>query len=64
MGGIGARASSLARVSHLVTGPEALAFVSLLDHTADVWADEEFRLVELSSTVARWSRPRTSSGRC
>jgi hypothetical protein len=25
--------------------------------TADVWADEDFRLVESLSTVRRWSRP-------
>ena len=44
-------------LNHLAAGPEALAFVSLFDDTADVWADEDFRLVESLSTVSRWSRP-------
>ena len=44
-------------LNHLASGPEALAFVSLFDDTADVWADEDFRLVEALSTVSRWSRP-------
>ena len=44
-------------LNHLATGPEALTFVSLFDDTADVWADEDFRLVEPLSTVSRWSRP-------
>ena len=44
-------------LNHLVAGPEALTFVSLFDDTADVWADEDFRLVEPLSTLARWSRP-------
>ena len=44
-------------LNHLATGPEALTFVSLFDDTADVWADEDLRLVESLSTVSRWSRP-------
>ena len=44
-------------LNHLVAGPEALTFVSLFDDTADVWVDEDFRLVEPLSTVSRWSRP-------
>ena len=44
-------------LNHLVTGPEALTFVSLFDDTADVWADEDFRLVEPLSIVSHWSRP-------
>jgi hypothetical protein len=44
-------------LSHLAVGPEALRFVSLFDDTADVWTDEDFRLVDNLSTVARWSRP-------
>ena len=44
-------------LNHLVAGPEGLTFVSLFDDTADVWADEDFRLVEPLSTVSRWSRP-------
>lgn len=31
--------------------------VSLFDDTADVWADEDFRLLEQVSSVARWSKP-------
>ncbi len=44
-------------LNHLAVGPEALRFVSLFDDTVDVWADEDFRLVEGLSTVAHWSRP-------
>ena len=40
---------------------DALAFFHLLhtlfDDTEDVWQDEDFRLVEDLSEVARWSRP-------
>ncbi len=32
-------------------------FVSLFDDKADVWREEDFRLVETHSEVARWSRP-------
>ena len=45
-------------LSHLlVAGPEALTFVSLFDDTADVWTDEDLRLVNSLSTVSHWSRP-------
>ena len=44
-------------LNHLAAGPEALNFVSLFDDTVDVWADEDFLLVEPLSTVSRWSRP-------
>jgi hypothetical protein len=44
-------------LNHLAAGPEALRFVSLFDDTTDVWTVEDFRLVELLSTVARWSEP-------
>jgi hypothetical protein len=44
-------------LNHLAAGPEALRFVSLFDDTADVWATEDFSLVEGFSTIARWSRP-------
>jgi hypothetical protein len=44
-------------LNHLAAGPEALRFVSLFDDTADVWAEEDFRLVEPLSAVARWSQP-------
>ncbi len=44
-------------LNHLGTGPEALSFISLFDDTADVWTEEDFRLVEPLSTVSRWSRP-------
>jgi hypothetical protein len=33
------------------------ARLSLFDDTADVWAEEDFRLVESISDVSRWSRP-------
>lgn len=44
-------------LNHLAAGPEALRFVSLFDDTADVWTQEDFRLVEPLSTIARWSEP-------
>ncbi|MCS1407247.1 MAG: hypothetical protein M2R45_00404 [Verrucomicrobia subdivision 3 bacterium] len=44
-------------LNHLTAEPEALAFVSLFDDTHDVWADEDYRLVEPLSTVSHWSRP-------
>ena len=44
-------------LNHLAAGPEALTFVSLFDDTPDVWANEDFRLVEPLSTVSRWSWP-------
>lgn len=44
-------------LNHLAAGPEALRFVSLFDDATDVWANEDFRLVEGLSTVTRWSRP-------
>jgi hypothetical protein len=44
-------------LNHFTAGPEALRFVSLFDDTADVWAQEDFRLVEPLSTIARWSEP-------
>ncbi len=44
-------------LNHLAVGPEALRFVSLFDDTVDVWSDQDFRLVEDLSTVARWSQP-------
>ena len=44
-------------LNHLVAGPEALAFVSLFDDTADVWADENYKQVEPLSRVVRWSSP-------
>ena len=44
-------------LNHLAAGPEALRFVSLFDDTSDVWADEDFRMVEPLSIISRWSRP-------
>lgn len=44
-------------LSQLAAGPEALRFLSLFDDTADVWAEEDLRLVEPVSTVLRWSEP-------
>ena len=43
-------------LNHLAAGLEGLAFVSLFDDTADVWENEDFRLVEPLSIVSRWSR--------
>ena len=43
-------------LNHLVVGPEALTFVSLFNDTADVWGEEDYRLVEPLSMVSRWSR--------
>jgi hypothetical protein len=44
-------------LSHLRATQLHLSFVSLFDDTEDVWQEEDFRLVEDLSTVARWSRP-------
>jgi hypothetical protein len=44
-------------LSNLRVGPEAFKFVSLFDDTVDVWSDEDFRLLEDLSEIARWSRP-------
>jgi len=44
-------------LNHLAAGPEALRFVSLFDDTVDVWSQEDFKLVEPLSTIARWSEP-------
>lgn len=40
---------------------EPLAFISLVDDSADVWSEEDFNLVESISDVARWSVPETLS---
>lgn len=44
-------------LSHLKVVEPKLGFVSLFDDTEDVWQEEDFRLVEGLSFVARWSRP-------
>ena len=44
-------------LNHLVAEMEALTFVSLFDDSSDVWADEDYNLVEPISTVSYWSRP-------
>jgi hypothetical protein len=44
-------------LSHLKVVQPRLSFVSLFDDTEDVWQEEDFRLVQELSTVARWSRP-------
>lgn len=49
--------ASLYDLSHLKKGQPDLGFVSLFDDTLDVWQEEDFRLVEGLSSVARWSRP-------
>jgi hypothetical protein len=44
-------------LSNLTVGPEALKFISLFDDTADVWTNEDYRLVEDTSELAYWTRP-------
>ena len=44
-------------LNFLVAGQVPTKFISLFDDTEDVWAAEDFRLVEPLSTVAYWSRP-------
>ena len=39
------------------TGAQPMRFVSLFDDTSDVWADEDFKLVESVSDVCRLSQP-------
>lgn len=41
----------------LKTGAQPIHFVSLFDDTSDVWAEEDFRLVESMSDICRWSQP-------
>lgn len=36
---------------------ESLEFISLFDDTADVWEEQDIKLVELSSNVLYWSKP-------
>jgi hypothetical protein len=36
---------------------QSIGFISLFDDTADVWSDEDFKLVDSLSEIARWSRP-------
>jgi hypothetical protein len=43
-------------LSNLRIGPEGLRFISLFDDELDVWAPEDFGLVEGVSEVAYWSR--------
>lgn len=49
--------ASLHDLSHLKVIQPQLGFVSLFDDTEDVWQEEDFRLVQDLSFVARWSRP-------
>lgn len=44
-------------LNQLKIGPEAVRFLSLFDDSVDVWAAEDFRLVEEVSIVTRWSAP-------
>jgi hypothetical protein len=44
-------------LTHLTVGTQALRFVSLFDDTMDIWATEDFKLLEPLSEIARWSRP-------
>lgn len=48
-------------LSQYRASPEPLAFISLVDDSADVWSEEDFNLVESISDVARWSVPETLS---
>lgn len=43
-------------LSHLRAMPQGPRFISLIDDTADVWSEEDFRLVESISDVERWSQ--------
>lgn len=49
--------AALYDLSHLKVAEPKLLFVSLFDDTEDVWQEEDFRLVQDLSQVARWSRP-------
>jgi hypothetical protein len=63
----GSRAAAKRLTEHVFTtwhdlaveagGGDRPLFVSLFDDTTEVWADEDFRLVESVSTIGRWSRP-------
>lgn len=60
----GSRSAARRITEHVVAGWHDLSghrseqrFVSLFDDTADVWNDEDFRLVESVSDIGRWSRP-------
>lgn len=44
-------------LSGLSVGEHRQRLVSLIDDTADVWGEEDFRLVESISDVCRWSQP-------
>lgn len=46
-------------LSQYKASPEPLAFISLIDDSADVWSEEDFNLIESISDVARWSAPET-----
>ena len=48
-------------LSQYRASPEPLAFITLVDDSADVWSEEDFNLVESISEVARWSVPETLS---
>lgn len=41
----------------LRAGTQGLRFISLFNDTTDVWGEEDFRLAESLSDIARWSRP-------
>jgi hypothetical protein len=63
----GSRASARKVVEHAVAAwydlnylkvlPQPVKLISLFDDELDVWQEEDFRLVEQLSTIARWSRP-------
>lgn len=44
-------------LSHLTIGREPLKPITLVDDTVDVWSDEDLRLMDSLSDLARWSQP-------
>lgn len=44
-------------LNHLKVGPSPLDFISLVDDTADVWTEENIKLLGDISDVAYWSHP-------
>ncbi len=42
---------------YLSAGPEAFQFTSLFDDRIDVWNEQDFRLAEQVSILARWLQP-------
>lgn len=62
----GSRSAARGVAEHVVAGwydlshmhsQQSIQFVSLVDDTADVWSEEDLKLVQSLSELARWSRP-------